>query len=167
MRIDEILKIAASSVGKAHLDSSGLRYYAIVPWDDNQPRGATTRVTAANRRDMRLKLDSTRVAIAIALYCDDRGIDNPDIEYLDYRDADGSVSDWRGVARMGMRHAMSEHNNRYVMIAGREYSIDAARAVMDDDICDAIHGTTDTNQEFVDRYAAEHRAKFGEEFVIN
>lgn len=44
--------------------------------------------------------------------------------------------------------------------------IDAARTLMDDDLCETIHGTTDCNQEFADDYCAAHRAKYGSDFVV-
>ena len=50
---------------------------------------------------------------------------------------------------------------------GHEYDMDAARNLMDDDICEAIHGTVDTDQEFFNAYIKAHSEKFGEEFVIN
>ena len=48
-----------------------------------------------------------------------------------------------------------------------EYDMDAARNLMDDEICERIHGTVDTDQEFFDAYVKAHAEKFGEEFVIN
>lgn len=48
-----------------------------------------------------------------------------------------------------------------------EFDFDAARNLMDDDMCDQIHGTVDTEQKFVDAYAERHLAKYGTEFVIN
>lgn len=44
---------------------------------------------------------------------------------------------------------------------------DAARMIMDDDICEAIHGTVDTDQEFMDAYSEAHHDKYGVEFVLN
>ena len=49
---------------------------------------------------------------------------------------------------------------------GEIVDIDAARALMDDDICDSIHGSVDTEQEFIDAYAAAHIKKYGEEFIF-
>ena len=49
----------------------------------------------------------------------------------------------------------------------REYDMDAARNLMDDEICERIHGTVDTVQEFFDAYVKAHAEKCGEEFVIN
>ena len=48
-----------------------------------------------------------------------------------------------------------------------DYQMDAARSLMDDELCEQIHGTVDTDQEFFDAYVAAHAAKFGQEFVIN
>ena len=50
---------------------------------------------------------------------------------------------------------------------GQEYDMDAARMLMDDDICESIHGTVETEQEFFDAYVKAHEEKFSEEFVIN
>lgn len=50
---------------------------------------------------------------------------------------------------------------------GETYDMAAARQLMDDEICEKIHGTVDTDQEFFYAYVAEHKAKFGEDFVIN
>jgi anti-CRISPR protein AcrIC5 len=50
---------------------------------------------------------------------------------------------------------------------GQEFEMDAARQLMDDDICEAIHGTVETDQEFFDAYVKAHEEEFGEEFVIN
>lgn len=50
---------------------------------------------------------------------------------------------------------------------GTEFDFDAARNLMDDDLCEAIHGTVETEQEFFDAYVAAHAAKYGEDFVLN
>lgn len=50
---------------------------------------------------------------------------------------------------------------------GKSIDLDAARNLMDDELCEKIHGTVDTEQEFMDAYAAAHLAKYGEEFVFN
>jgi len=50
---------------------------------------------------------------------------------------------------------------------GTEYDMDASRNLMDDEICDQIHGYVDTDQEFVDAYVAAHLENFREELVIN
>ena len=50
---------------------------------------------------------------------------------------------------------------------GTEYDMDAARNLMDDEICAKIHGGVDTDQEFVDAYVAAHLENFGEAWVIN
>lgn len=54
-----------------------------------------------------------------------------------------------------------------IIIKGREFDLDAARNLMDDDLCEAVHGTVETEQEFVDAYLKAHLAKYGEEFVVN
>lgn len=48
-----------------------------------------------------------------------------------------------------------------------EFDFDAARNLMDDELCEQIHGTVETEQEFVDAYAKAHADKYGDEFVIN
>ncbi len=48
-----------------------------------------------------------------------------------------------------------------------EFEFDAARNLMDDELCEQIHGTVETEQEFVDAYAKAHADKYGNEFVIN
>lgn len=50
---------------------------------------------------------------------------------------------------------------------GHEFEIDAARNLMDDELCEQIHGTVDTEQEFFDAYVVAHKAKYGEDFVVN
>ena len=50
---------------------------------------------------------------------------------------------------------------------GQQYDMDAVRMLMDDDLCDAIHGTVETDQEFFDAYVKAHEEEFDEEFVIN
>lgn len=54
-----------------------------------------------------------------------------------------------------------------VIINDKEFDIDVARSLMDDELCEAIHGTVETEQEFVDAYLKAHLEKYGEEFVIN
>ena len=54
-----------------------------------------------------------------------------------------------------------------ITINGQQFGIDAARNLMDDELCESIHGTVETEQEFVDAYLEAHLAKYGEEFVIN
>lgn len=44
--------------------------------------------------------------------------------------------------------------------------ISAARELMDDELCEAIHGTVDSEQEFADDYCTAHRAKYGADFVV-
>ena len=53
-----------------------------------------------------------------------------------------------------------------VVLDGREVSMAAVRNLMDDELCEAIHGTVDTEQEFLDAYLAAHEAKYGEPFVF-
>ena len=54
-----------------------------------------------------------------------------------------------------------------IIYKGQEYDMAAARMLMDDDICDRIHGITETEQEFFDASVKAHEEKYGEEFVIN
>lgn len=44
--------------------------------------------------------------------------------------------------------------------------ISAARELMDDELCEAIHGTVDSEQEFADDYCTAHRTKYGADFVV-
>lgn len=44
--------------------------------------------------------------------------------------------------------------------------ISAARELMDDELCEQIHGTGDSEQEFADDYCAAHRTKHGADFVV-
>lgn len=50
---------------------------------------------------------------------------------------------------------------------GQVINLEAARMLMDDEICEQIHGTVETEQEFMDSYAAAHEEKFGEAFAFN
>ena len=50
---------------------------------------------------------------------------------------------------------------------GETYTMDVARNLMDDELCDKIHSTVDTDQEFFDAYVIAHAEKFGAAFVIN
>ena len=50
---------------------------------------------------------------------------------------------------------------------GKSFEMDVARNLMDDEICEKIHGLVDTDQEFFDAYVKAHADKFGDEFVIN
>lgn len=45
--------------------------------------------------------------------------------------------------------------------------LDAARQLMDDEICEQIHGTVDSEQEFLDAYLVAHEKKYGTPFVFN
>jgi hypothetical protein len=54
-----------------------------------------------------------------------------------------------------------------VRLDGQWVAMDVARNLMDDDLCEQIHGTVETEQEFLDAYLTAHRAKFGEDFVVN
>lgn len=49
----------------------------------------------------------------------------------------------------------------------KEIDMAEARTLMDDEICEAIHGTVETEQEFMDAYAEAHAEKYGVDFVIN
>ena len=54
-----------------------------------------------------------------------------------------------------------------ITINGQEFDMAAARNLMDDELCERIHGTVVTNQEFVDAYLRAHFEKYGEDFVVN
>jgi hypothetical protein len=54
-----------------------------------------------------------------------------------------------------------------VLLNGKPVDMAAARALMDDELCEQIHGTVETDQEFLDAYMAAHKAKFDEDFVLN
>ncbi len=49
---------------------------------------------------------------------------------------------------------------------GKTIDLDAARMLMDDELCEAIHGTVETEHEFMDAYAAAHEEMYGTEFVF-
>lgn len=53
-----------------------------------------------------------------------------------------------------------------ITIDGKQFDIAVARNLMDDELCEAIHGAVDTEQEFVDAYLAAHKQKYGEDFVV-
>ncbi len=68
------------------------------------------------------------------------------------------------------REAYSEQADQpseLVIINGQSIDFDAVRNLMDDEICEAIHGTVDTEQEFVDAYLVAHEQKFGAPFIFN
>ncbi len=50
---------------------------------------------------------------------------------------------------------------------GKLAAMDAARALMDDDLCDRIHGTVDSEQAFLDRYVELHQEKYGVPFTVS
>ena len=54
-----------------------------------------------------------------------------------------------------------------VVLSGKVVDMQSARNLMDDDLCEKIHGTVETDQEFIDAYAKAHAQKFGEHFVVN
>lgn len=54
-----------------------------------------------------------------------------------------------------------------VTVNGQEFDLDVVRNLMDDDLCERIHGTVETEQEFVDAYCALHAETFGEQFQVN
>jgi len=45
--------------------------------------------------------------------------------------------------------------------------ITIARNLMDEELCEKIHGTVDTDQEFADAYSAAHARKYSEQFSVN
>jgi hypothetical protein len=50
---------------------------------------------------------------------------------------------------------------------GKTIDLDAARQLMDDEICEQIHGLVKTEQEFLDAYVCAHREKYADEFIFN
>lgn len=56
-----------------------------------------------------------------------------------------------------------------VLIHGETVNFDAARNIMDDEICEELISTDvfDTYQEFVDIYLSAHNKKYGSEFSFN
>lgn len=54
-----------------------------------------------------------------------------------------------------------------VIFNGREIDFEAARMLMDDEICEAIHGTVENEQDFFNAYLAAHEEKFGQPFTFN
>lgn len=72
---------------------------------------------------------------------------------VDGRPTAGTVDDW--------------YIAEVVSIGDWTGPMDAARALMDDDLCDAIHGTTDSEQDFADAYCTAHRAKYGTDFIVS
>lgn len=53
-----------------------------------------------------------------------------------------------------------------VVFGNHDIDLASARMLMDDDLCDAIHGTVETEQEFFDAYIKAHQDKYGEPFVF-
>jgi hypothetical protein len=53
-----------------------------------------------------------------------------------------------------------------IYIKGKVVDFDAARMLMDDEICERLHGAVETQQDFMDAYLDEHLKKFGVEFVF-
>jgi hypothetical protein len=53
-----------------------------------------------------------------------------------------------------------------VVCEDKRIDMAAARNLMDDELCEAINGTVDTDQEFMDAYAKAHEQKYGTEFVF-
>lgn len=56
-----------------------------------------------------------------------------------------------------------------VTINNQTVDFDGAVALMDDETRELVHATFDgdSEQAFIDAYAAAHLAKFGAEFVVN
>ena len=48
----------------------------------------------------------------------------------------------------------------------KSIDLDAARALMDGDFCDKIHGTVKSEQEFMDVYVEAHENKYRDTFVF-
>jgi hypothetical protein len=58
-------------------------------------------------------------------------------------------------------------NTSTIEYKGKAFDMGAVRNLMDEELCEQIHGTVDTDQEFFDAYVKVHAEKFGEAFAIN
>jgi hypothetical protein len=56
---------------------------------------------------------------------------------------------------------------KVINASGKEIDFDAAAALMDDDLREAIAGTVDTEQKFLTAYEKAHEAKFGEPWELS
>jgi hypothetical protein len=65
-----------------------------------------------------------------------------------------------------IRNQKSEIRNQ-VEFEGKSIDLMAARMLMDDDLCEKLHLTVDSEQEFFDAYLAAHLKKYGVDFVFN
>lgn len=54
-----------------------------------------------------------------------------------------------------------------VTLNNKQIDMAAARMLMDDDICEKIHGSVDNDQQFIDAYVDAHLVKYGTPFVLN
>jgi hypothetical protein len=63
--------------------------------------------------------------------------------------------------------AWSRQKRGVVSLFGEDTSLNAMRRLMDDDLCEAIHGTVDNDQDFLDAYLTAHEAKYGEPFCFS
>jgi hypothetical protein len=59
-----------------------------------------------------------------------------------------------------------EYTMTAVTYNGKTIDLAAARMLMDDELCETIHGTVGTDQEFMDAYIAAHYSQYGTEFVF-
>lgn len=63
--------------------------------------------------------------------------------------------------------AINETLKRFIETAANQYyQMAVVRNYMDDELCEAIHGTVNTEQEFYDEYCKRHLQKFGEKFMF-
>lgn len=53
-----------------------------------------------------------------------------------------------------------------ITAAGKTYDMAVVLGYMDDELCESIHGTVDTEQAFYDEYCRRHAEKYGDEFVF-
>lgn len=56
---------------------------------------------------------------------------------------------------------------RKVRYFGETIDLEAARMLMDDELAEEVHATTESDQEFMDEYSIAHVAKYGVDFVLN
>lgn len=77
------------------------------------------------------------------------------------------IDDWATVVIFHRAASLIDAATDIVTIGRWTGPMAAARELMDDELCEAIHGTVDTEQEFADAYCEAHLAKYGTDFVVS